>query len=85
MIYKIDDAEREELKAQFRAAQLELLDQRCRTLADRVRAGNLGFLDAVDLAGSAVEWSGLGESIGWDACQSVMSSAFMGIPRRGDT
>lgn len=72
----------EELRAQFCAAQLELFDQRCRTLAERVRAGDLGFLDAVDLAASAVEWSGLAKSIGWDACQSVMSRAFMGAPRR---
>lgn len=69
-------------KSEFYTAQLKIFNGRCRTLADRVRSGNLGFLDAVDMAASAAEWSGLAECAGWDACQSVMSLAFMGVPRQ---
>lgn len=66
----------------FTAAQLAIFELRCGTLADRVRAGNLGFVDAVDLAASAAEWSGLAESAGWDKIQFVMAAAFGTCPRR---
>lgn len=64
-----------------RARQLELLAIRSSELADRVIAGQLEFLDAVDMAYSAVAWSGLVESVGDNAVQKVIAAAFMGIAR----
>jgi hypothetical protein len=43
--------------------QLEILARRSLDLADRVAAGELGFIDAVDLAYSAAIWAGLPEAI----------------------
>ena len=55
---------------------LELLALRCCDLADRVDAGSIGFIDAVDMAYSAACWSGLVESVGDDAVQRVLFAAF---------
>jgi hypothetical protein len=60
---------------------LDLLYGRSCTLADRVAAGDLGFLDAVDMASSAAQWAGLCETAGDDAIQIVLAAAFMGVPR----
>lgn len=68
-------------ESQFRAAQLELFEERCRLLAARVRAGDIGFIEAVDLAASAAEWSGLAAAVGYDRCQSIMAVAFMASQR----
>jgi hypothetical protein len=57
--------------------QLELLALRSCDLAERVEAGTIGFIDAVDLAYSAAQWAGLTESAGdEDAVQKVMYAAF---------
>ena len=37
--------------------RLELFAVRCRDLRDRVAAGRLGFIEAVDMAYSAAVWS----------------------------
>ena len=60
----------------FTSRQLVLLAIRSRELADRVAAGQLAFLDAVDMAYSAAEWAGLVESVGANAVQAVMAAAF---------
>ena len=46
------------------ADPLDLLYERCLTLADRVLSGQLSFIDAVDIAYSAAEWSGLVDRFG---------------------
>jgi hypothetical protein len=64
------------------AAALDLLLERSRTLAARVRAGEIEFLDAVDMAYSAAEFAGLVERHGDDLVQATLALAFMDIPRR---
>ena len=62
--------------------QLDLFETRCRQLADKVDNGIIHFIDAVDTAYSAAEWSGMVELHGDDAVQKIMASAFMRA-RRG--
>jgi hypothetical protein len=45
-------------------------------LADRVAAGELCFLDAVDVAYEAAVWSGLTETVGDDIVQATLAAAF---------
>jgi hypothetical protein len=61
-----------------RSTSLDLFHDRCCTLAERVSAGGISFIDAVDLAYSAAQFSGLADRVGDDAVQAVMGSAFMG-------
>ena len=56
--------------------QLTLLAIRSRELADRVAAGQLGFLDAVDFAYSAADRAGLIDEVGDDVVQAVLAAAF---------
>jgi hypothetical protein len=65
----------------FEMRQLELLAIRSTELADRVTAGTIGFLDAVDAAATAAEWSGLTDSVGADAVQKILAASFAGIGR----
>ena len=60
---------------------LDLLFVRACTLAGRVMAGDLGFIDAVDMAYSAADWAGLIDRYGDDTVQSVLAEAFMEVPR----
>jgi hypothetical protein len=53
---------------------------RCRDLRDRIAAGRLGFIDAVDMAYSAAIWSGLVDDFGDDIVQQVMALAFGDVP-----
>jgi hypothetical protein len=57
-------------------AQLELLAIRASELADRVAAGEVKFLDAVDMSYSAAVWSGLIENAGDDLVQKVLAASF---------
>lgn len=57
---------------------LDLLFERTTALADRTRDGNLAFLDAVDMAYSAADWSGLVDRYGDDVVQLVLADAFGG-------
>jgi hypothetical protein len=52
-------------------AALDLLLERSRTIAGRVRAGQLAFLDAVDMAYSAADLGGLVERYGDDLVQAT--------------
>lgn len=59
-------------------ARLKPFEERCHTLAARVTARELSFIDAVDMAYSAATWSGIIDRYGDDAIQRVMAAAFMG-------
>ena len=58
---------------------LDLLRDRCCTLADRVKSGDLPFIDAVDFAYSAADFAGLVQRHGDDEIQKVLAAAFMGV------
>jgi hypothetical protein len=60
--------------------QLELFAIRASEYADRVVAGQLGFIDAVDCCYSAACWSGLIDAVGDDKVQLVLAAAFMRRP-----
>jgi len=60
---------------------LALLLERCRTLAARVADGELAFIDAIDMAYSAADWSGLVDRYGDDVVQLVLADAFIGCRR----
>jgi hypothetical protein len=60
----------------YSTRQLELLAIRSCQLADRVAAGLLPFIEAVDMAYSAAEWVGLIEAVGDDAVQAVLAASF---------
>lgn len=66
---------------QFVERQLELFGARCQELADRVRAGQIAFIEAVDMAYEAAIWSGLTDAAGDDPVQWVMATVFMDLPR----
>ena len=57
---------------------LEILSDRCATLAARVREGQVSFIDAIDMAYSAADFAGLIESYGDDKIQGILANAFMG-------
>jgi hypothetical protein len=56
--------------------QLEVLALRSLELADRVAAGQIKFLDAVDLAYEAACWVGLVDTVGDDIVQATLAAAF---------
>jgi len=58
---------------------LDLLYEWCLTLADRMLSGQLPFIDAVDMAYSAAEWSGLVDRVGDDLIQLVLADAFVRV------
>lgn len=60
------------------AHPLDLLFERANALADRARDGSLPFIDAVDMAYSAADWSGLVDRYGDDVVQLVLADAFGG-------
>jgi hypothetical protein len=57
------------------------LRSRTLDLADRVNAGEIKFIDAVDLAYEAACWAGLIETVGDDIVQTVLATAFAPVPR----
>lgn len=61
--------------------QLEILVLRSLELGDQVAAGQLPFLDAVDMAYSAAEWSGLVDAVGDDIVQATLAAAFANARR----
>jgi hypothetical protein len=61
--------------------QLELLALRALDLADRCADGQIGFIDAVDMAYSAAQWAGLDESLGDDLIQATLAAAFANARR----
>jgi hypothetical protein len=69
------------MNAHTTSGQIELFAIRASELADRVAAGQISFIDAVDMAYSAAVWSGLADSIGDDAIQKVLQAAFANTSR----
>jgi hypothetical protein len=81
------------VKAPAVTRQLEILALRAAELADRVAAGHLGFLDAVDLAYEAAIWADLPNIIdasgmidttiitGDDIVQATLAAAFANARR----
>jgi hypothetical protein len=65
----------------FKTRQLEILALRSLELADRAAAGELPFIEAVDLAYSAAQWAGLPESVGDDIVQATLAAAFANARR----
>lgn len=61
------------------ARQLAILSVRAWELADRVAAGEIEFIDAVDMAYSSAVWSGLVAAAGDDAVQAALVQAFDGV------
>jgi hypothetical protein len=61
--------------------QLEILALRSLELADRVAAGEIAFLDAVDVAYEAALWSGLTNTVGDDIVQATLAAAFANARR----
>ena len=66
---------------QHRARQLEILALRSLELADRVAAGEIAFLDAVDIAYDAAVWAGLTDAVGDDVVQATLAAAFANARR----
>jgi len=63
-----------------RTDPLDLLFERAADLADRTISGNLRFIEAVDMAYSAADWSGLVDRYGDDVVQLVLADAFGSRP-----
>jgi hypothetical protein len=60
----------------FQQKQLKLFAIRASELADRSARGQLGFIDAVDMAYSAAVWSDLVDDVGDDCIQKIICAAF---------
>lgn len=60
---------------------LDLLFDRCCTLAERVDAGDLAFLDAIDMGWEAAAFAGTVDRVGPDLVQHVLAVAFMGVKK----
>jgi hypothetical protein len=88
---------RQGVKAPAVTRQLEILALRAAELADRVAAGRLSFIDAVDLAYAAAVWADLpnvidaaglvdrnisGAPNGTDIVQATIAAAFATVRRR---
>lgn len=56
---------------------LDLLYERSCTMAERVLAGQVDFIDGVDACYSAADWAGLVDHYGDDLIQSILAEAFM--------
>jgi hypothetical protein len=56
--------------------KLEILSLRSLELAERVAAGEIALLDAVDMAYGAAVWAGLTETVGDDIVQTILAEAF---------
>jgi hypothetical protein len=66
---------------EYRTRQLEILALRSLELADGVAAGEIAFLDAVDIAYEAAAWAGLIDAVGDDVVQATLAAAFANARR----
>jgi hypothetical protein len=64
------------------AKQLELFALRSFDFADRVEAGEVKFLDAVDVLYHGAVASGLVDAVGDDVVQAALAAAFATVGRR---
>jgi hypothetical protein len=62
---------------QYVTHQLEILTLRSLELANRVAAGQLPLIDAVDLAYEAAVWADLTNTVGDDVVQTIIGTAFL--------
>jgi hypothetical protein len=62
--------------------QLELLALRSFDFADRVEAGEIRFLDAVEVLYAGAVTSGLVDAVGDDVVQATLAAAFAAVRRR---
>ena len=62
-------------------AQIDILRDASHAIAERVRKGQMSFLEGVDFIWSAAEWSDLTDSEAVNQVQAVMAEAFMNAPR----
>jgi hypothetical protein len=76
MLNTISARKAQEKSHNFRLAQLELFGVRCGELAAQALAGQIPFIDAVDMAYSAAIWAGIVDSAGDDVVQAIMANAF---------
>jgi hypothetical protein len=60
---------------------LDLLYVRCCTMAERVAAGEVPFIEAVDFMWEAAAFAGIVDRVGPDQVQAVLAAAFMGVPK----
>ncbi len=60
---------------------LDLLYVRSCTMAERVTAGEVPFIEAVDFMWEAAEFAGTVDRVGPDLVQHVLACAFMGVPK----
>jgi hypothetical protein len=56
--------------------QIELLHYHASMLAERVEIGQLGFIDAVDLAYTAALAAGMDQTVGDDQIQDILHCCF---------
>jgi hypothetical protein len=61
--------------------QLELLALRSFNFADRVDAGEIRFLDAIDVLYDGAVASGLVDAVGDDVVQATLAAAFISVWR----
>jgi hypothetical protein len=66
---------------EYRTRQLEILALRTLELANGVAAGEISFIDAVDIAYEAAVWSGLVSTVGDDLVQATIAAAFANARR----
>jgi hypothetical protein len=76
-----DFRENEGSATRYHAAQFKLFTLRCLDLADRVAAGRIAFLDAIDICYEAAIWAGLVDDLGDDLIQACMAAAFANAKR----
>jgi hypothetical protein len=69
-------------KSQYQLDPLDLFFVRSCTVAERVAAGEIPFIEAVDFLWEAAEFAGTINRVGPDQVQAVLAAAFMGI-RKG--
>jgi hypothetical protein len=62
--------------------QLELFALRALDFADRVAAGEIRFLDAIDVTYDAAITAGLVDAVGDDVVQEVLAAAFASSQRQ---
>lgn len=60
---------------------LDLFYDRALSMADRILAGEVDFIDGIDACYSAALWAGLVDRHGDDAVQRVLALAFIATPK----
>lgn len=72
---------KQEIENTRETRQLEILARRSLELADQVAAGQLEFIDAIDLAYEAACFAGLVKTVGDKVVQATLAAAFANARR----